>query len=83
VALPVKDAVIVPAEKLPDPSLATIVEAVLADVALEVTVKVVFPDWFAVKLAEPESPVPDTESVSVPLLTVGSSLTNAKLLPLC
>jgi hypothetical protein len=37
-ALPDSAAVMVPAEKLPDPSLATIVEAVLAEVALEVTV---------------------------------------------
>jgi len=40
VALPLKDAVIVPAEKLPEPSRATIVDAVLALVALDVTVNV-------------------------------------------
>jgi hypothetical protein len=38
VAVPVNDAVIVPALKLPEPSLATIVDTVLALVALEVTV---------------------------------------------
>lgn len=40
VALPDKEAVIVPALKLPEASRATMVLAVLADVALEVTVKV-------------------------------------------
>jgi hypothetical protein len=39
-ALPVKAAVIVPAEKLPDASLATIVSAVFALVALDVTLNV-------------------------------------------
>jgi hypothetical protein len=43
VAVPVKFAVIVPALKLPEASLATIVEAVFAFVAFEVTVKVVAP----------------------------------------
>ena len=43
-ATPVKSAVIVPALKLPDPSLATMVPAVLASVALLVTVKVVAPE---------------------------------------
>ena len=42
VAVPVRLAVIVPAEKLPDASLATMVDAVFELVALEVTVKVVF-----------------------------------------
>jgi hypothetical protein len=42
-AVPVKFAVIVPALKLPEASLATIVEAVFAFVAFEVTVKVVAP----------------------------------------
>ena len=43
-ALPLKSAVIVPALKLPEPSLATIAEVVFAEVALEVTVKVAAPD---------------------------------------
>jgi hypothetical protein len=73
VAVPVKAAVIVPAVKLPEASLATIVLTVLADVALLVTVKVLPPAWLAVKEAEPESPVPETASVSVPSLTVGIS----------
>jgi hypothetical protein len=76
-ALPVNAAVIVPAEKLPDPSLATIVEAVLAEVALEVTVKVVAPAWFAVNEADPDRPVPDVASVSVPLPTDGISEVSA------
>ena len=58
-ALPLKapvkdDAVIAPAAKLPDPSRATIVEAVLAFVALDVTVKV--PPSLD---TEPEIPVPE------------------------
>jgi hypothetical protein len=69
-ALPLKVAVIVPAEKFPDASRATIVDAVLALVALEVTVKVEAPDWLAVNVAEPDRPVPDTPIVKVPLLTV-------------
>jgi hypothetical protein len=44
VAVPVKLAVIVPALKFPEPSLATIVLLVLALVALEVTVNVDAPD---------------------------------------
>ena len=43
-ALPDKVAVIVPAEKLPEASRATMVEAVFAFVALEVTVNVELPD---------------------------------------
>jgi hypothetical protein len=43
-ALPLKVAVIVPALKLPDASRATIVEAVFALVALEVTVNVAAED---------------------------------------
>jgi hypothetical protein len=72
VAFPLSAAVIVPAEKLPDASRATIVEAVLALVALDVTVNVELPDWLAVNVAEPDRPVPDTAIVSVPLLTAGS-----------
>jgi len=59
-------AVIVPAVKLPEASLATIVDAVLAFVALDVTVNEDDPDWFAVKDAEPERPVPETANVRVP-----------------
>ena len=44
VALPLKVAVIVPAEKLPEPSLATMVDEVFELVALEVTVNVAAPD---------------------------------------
>ena len=44
VTLPVSAALTVPALKFPDASLATIVEAVLALVAFEVTVNVVAPD---------------------------------------
>jgi hypothetical protein len=50
--------------KFPDASRATIVEAVFADVALEDTVNVEFVDWFAVNVAEPERPTPDTARVS-------------------
>ena len=53
-ALPLKAPVTVPALKLPDPSRATIVEAVLAFVALDVTVKV--PPSLD---TEPEIPVPE------------------------
>ena len=49
-AFPLNAAVIVPALKLPDPSLATMVLPVLAAVALDVTVKVALPDWLAVKV---------------------------------
>ena len=71
VALPDKEAVIVPALKLPEASRATIVEPVFPDVALLVTVKVVLPDWLAVKDALPDRPVPDVLSVRVPSPTVG------------
>ena len=53
-ALPVSDAVIVPAEKSPELSLNTIVLPVLASVALDVTVNVA-PSAFAV----PDIPLPD------------------------
>ena len=69
-ALPLKVAVIVPALKLPEESRATIAEAVFALVALDVTVKVALVAWFAVKVCEPDNPVPETASVKVPLLTV-------------
>jgi hypothetical protein len=68
VALPLKDAVIVPALKFPDASLATIVDAVFAEVAFEVTVNVTLSLSFAVNVADPLSPVPDVASVRVPSL---------------
>ena len=49
-ALPFNVAVIVPALKLPEASRATIVLAVFALVAFDVTVKVALPDWLAVKV---------------------------------
>ena len=56
VALPVRAAVIVPAEKLPDASRATIAEAVLALVAFDVTVGLpATPSAF-----DTDRPVPDT-----------------------
>lgn len=69
-AFPLNAAVMVPALKLPEASRATMVDAVLALVALEVTVNVEFPDWLAVNEALPDKPVPDTAIVNVPLLTV-------------
>lgn len=72
-------AVIVPALKLPDASRATIVEAVFALVAFDVTVNVELPDWLAVKDAEPDRPVPEVASVRVPLLTVGMSEVKANV----
>lgn len=71
VAFPLRAAVIVPALKLPDASRATMVDAVLAFVAFDVTVNVAAPVWFAVNVAEPESPVPDVFIVRVPLPIVG------------
>ena len=68
-ALPLKAAVIVPAEKLPEASRATMVEPVLALVAFDVTVNVAAPAWFAVKVWEPDIPVPDVFIVNVPLFT--------------
>ena len=68
-ALPDSVAVIVPAEKLPEESRATIVEPVFALVALDDTVNVDPPAWLAVKEAEPDKPVPDTFIVNVPLFT--------------
>jgi hypothetical protein len=70
VAVPLKEAVIVPALKLPEASRATMVLAVFALVALDVTVKVAALLWLAVKVWEPESPVPETARVKVPLLTL-------------
>ena len=49
-AFPLNVAVIVPALKLPEASRATIVEAVLALVAFEVTVNVAAADWLAVNV---------------------------------
>ena len=67
VAVPVRFAVIVVALKLPDASRATIVDGVFASVAFEVTVNVEDPDWFAVNVAEPVSPIPETSRESCPL----------------
>ena len=55
-AVPVRLAVIVPALKLPDPSLETMVFGVLASVALLVTVNVALLELL--KEAEPLIPVP-------------------------
>jgi len=74
-ALPFKAAVIVPAEKFPDASRATMVEAVFALVALEVTVKLEAPAWLAVNEAEPDRPVPDTAIVNAPLLAAATGAT--------
>ena len=63
--LPVRPptAVTVPAVKLPDASLETIADAVFAEVALEVTVKVAAPELL--KVVEPDNPVPEVFSVRV------------------
>ena len=76
-AFPAKAAVIVPAVKLPEPSRATMVDAVLALVALDATVNEDAPDWLAVNDAEPDRPVPETAKVNVPLFTVGRSEVSA------
>lgn len=47
------------------------VDAVLALVALDVTVKVAAEDWLAVKVCDPDKPTPDTFIVRVPLPIVG------------
>lgn len=60
---------IAPALKSPFESRATMVETVFALVALDVTVNVALPDWLAVKVCEPDRPVPDTFIVRVPLFT--------------
>lgn len=41
-------------------------------VALDVTVNVALPAWLAVKVCEPDRPVPDTFIVRVPLFTTGA-----------
>ena len=64
VALPLKLAVIVPALKLPEVSLETIVFTVLALVALLVTVKVALVVAFAENEAEPPRPTPETAKVN-------------------
>ena len=78
-AVPVKAAVIVPAVKLPEASRATMVDAVFAFVAFEVTVNVAALAWLAVKVCDPDKPVPATAKVSVPLLTVVMSEVSAKV----
>ena len=72
VALPDRAAVIVPAVKFPEASRATMVDAVFALVALDVTVNVELPDWLAVKEADPDKPVPETAMDNVPLLTLAA-----------
>lgn len=68
-ALPDSVAVIVPALKLPEPSRATMADAVFKLVALDVTVNVALPAWLAVNVCDPDRPVPDTFIVNVPLFT--------------
>ena len=63
VAVPVSDAVIVPALKLPEASLATIVDTVLALVALEATVNVDAAELLNV--VDPDNPVPEVARVKV------------------
>jgi hypothetical protein len=58
------------AEKFPDASRKTIVEAVFALVAFDVTVNVAALDWFAVNVWEPDNPLPETFIVNVPLFTL-------------
>ena len=72
VALPESAAVTVPALKLPDASLATIVLAVFALVALLVTVIVAFYAEFDVNVPDPLRPVPEVLTVSVALFTTGN-----------
>ena len=82
VAFPDKAAVIVPAMKLPEPSRATMAEAVLAEVALDVTVNVAAPAWFAVNVCDPDSPVPDTFRVNAPLPIAGGVIQDGAVVPL-
>ena len=63
VAVPVNDAVIVPALKLPEASLATMVLLVLLLVALEVTVNEDAPELLNV--VDPDNPVPEVARVNV------------------
>ena len=82
-AVPVRFAVMVPALKLPDASLATIAEAVFALVAFEVTVNVAAAEPLYV--VDPLKPVPDVFRVSVfkllpnviPLIVEAASLDTA------
>ncbi len=78
-AVPVKDAVIVPALKFPEASRATIVEAVFALVALDDTVNV----WAEepLNVAEPESPVPDVARVRLLDTCVAVPLNVAVMVP--
>lgn len=66
VALPSSDAVMVPALKFPEESLKTIVLVEFELVALLFTVKVILLDVLAEKLADPDSPSPETAKVKVP-----------------
>ena len=64
---------IAPALKSPFESRATMVETVFALVALDVTVNVAALAWLAVKVCEPDKPVPDTFMVRVPLFATGAA----------
>jgi hypothetical protein len=55
------------------------VDAVLAEVALDVTVNVAAVDWLAVKVCDPDNPVPDTAIVNVALLTFDAVVAVAAL----
>ena len=79
VAEPLNVAVMVPALKLPDASLATMVEGVFTAVAFHEKVKVELPDWLAVNVADPERPVPETPKDRVPLLTFAAVVAVAAL----
>ena len=79
VALPDNVAVIVPALKLLEASRATIVDAVFAEVALEVTVNVAAPELLYD--VEPDNPVPEVLSVSK-LLRVPTNVDAVKALVL-
>lgn len=78
-ALPDSEAVIVPALKLPEASRATMVEAVLALVAFEVTVNVCAEE--PLKVAEPDRPVPDTAKVRLLETCVAVPLKVAVIVP--
>jgi hypothetical protein len=80
-AVPLNVAVIVPALKLPEASRATMVDAVLAFVALDVTVNEDAPAWLAVNDAEPDSPVPETAIVNVPLFATGATTQEGAAVP--
>jgi multisubunit Na+/H+ antiporter MnhB subunit len=78
-AVPVREAVMVPAEKFPEASRATIAKPVFRLVALLVIVIVRLVLWLAVNVgvAEIERPAPDTPTVRVASFTVGISEVSA------